>query len=145
MPRPPLRRFFGIQSPDPETREKAVEAPGASWREFLYFELAKIWILLMLFILDSWLIAFWVEVAGSTGIVGGVVTLGGAIYGEVLLYRYLWFEPDPEKEVLWKEFRPTWLRLTRYGRWTPPAWRIRDGLDAYAEPPRQGPDPREFL
>ena len=141
MPAPSTSRFFGVNRPDPETKAKALEDPGASWREFVYFELAKVWIALSLFILDSWLVVFWWETPYP---LLAAPTLALAIYGEFLLYRYLWYQPDPEKEYLRKEFHATWLRLTRYGRWTPEAWRIRDGRDPFGEPPA-GPDPREFL
>jgi len=136
-----IKATFGVQSPDPETRKKAIEEPGASWREFLYFELAKVWILLGLFIVDSWILLFWTEPPNALGL---ALSLAGAFYVEFLLYRFLWYRPDPEGEYLKREFHATWFRPARYGRWTPEAWRAREGRDPFGDVV-VGPDPREFL
>ena len=67
-----------------------------------------------------------------------------AIYLELLLYRFLWYRPDPEEGYRATAFRPTWLRPVRYGRWTPEAFRAREGKDPFGDV-AVGPDPREFL
>jgi hypothetical protein len=136
-----VRQTFGIQSPDAETRESAVSEPGASWKEFIYFELAKVWILLGLFIVDSWIIVYWTQPPNGGAL---LLSLAPAIYLEFLAYRVLWYRPNPEEAYLAREFKPTWLRPVRFGRWTPEAWRAREGHDPFSSV-SVGPDPREFL
>ena len=134
-------RTFGVQAPDPETREQAVAEPGASWREFLYFELAKVWIVLGLFIVDSWILVYWTQPLNVGAL---LLSLAGAFYLEFLLYRVLWYRPNPEEGYLARVFKPTWFRPVRFGRWTPEAWRAREGRSPYDDVV-VGPDPREFL
>ena len=140
MPPGPLRRSLGLGDLDEETRAKAVAAEGPSWREWFYFEFLKVWIALALLIVDSWIVAGWSDPLNPVGL---AATLAPAIYLEFLLYRYLWYRPNPERADE-REFRRTIVRPVRFGRWTPEAWRAREGRDAF-EGALVGPDPREFL
>lgn len=141
MPKPSTSQVFGIQPPDEETRRRALEAEGPSWREFVFFDLAKVWIVLGLFILDSWIAVACTEAGLYLAL---VPALAPAVLAEYLLYRYLWFRPGPDDEPRPAEFRPTLRRPVRIGRWTPEAWAIRAGEDPFAGTP-SGPDPKEFL
>jgi hypothetical protein len=136
-----IRGAFGVEPPDPATREKAIEAPGASWREFFFFELAKVWIMLGLFVVDSLILVYWTDPFNPLALLASLFL---AFYAELLLYRILWYRPNPEEGYLAREFRPTWIRPVRYGRWTPEAWRAKEGRDPF-EDVVVGPDPREFL
>jgi hypothetical protein len=134
-------KTLGVEPQEPEERARAIAEPGASWREFLFFELAKVWIVLGLFVLDSWIIIYWTQPLNVAAL---FLSLAAAIYLDFLLYRVLWYRPDPEESYLKREFRPTLIRPVRWGRWTPEAWRARDGRDPYGDA-IVGPDPREFL
>lgn len=136
---PPLRRTFGVPDLDDRERAEAAADPGPSWREWLYFEFLKVWIVLGFLIVDSWIAASWLGPLNAPGLTG---SLALALYLEFLAYRYLWYRPDIERFE--RDFRPTWLRPVRVGRWTPEAWRLRAGQDPYPGV-QSGPDPRDFL
>jgi hypothetical protein len=126
---------------DDETRQAALADPGPSWREWFYFDFARAWIVLLFFVVDSWVVAIFLIPLNLYGMVPSLI---GAVYAEILAYRYLWARPRRDRSMLSGEtFKPTWLTPVRWGRWTPEAWRVRAGLDP--EPGRTGPDPREFL
>jgi hypothetical protein len=122
-------------------KELALREPGPSWREWAFFTGFKPWLGVVFLIADAWIAAAWLE-AGN--LIALALSLFAAVYLEFLLYRYLWYRPDPEDARDRTTFRPTWTRPVRYGRWTPEAERVRAGLPLEAAPER-GPDPREFL
>lgn len=135
-----LRKSFGIPDLDEETRKQAVAAAGPSWREWFYFEFLKVWIALGLLILDTWWALIFLEPPIYAVLIPSIVAI---VYGEFLLYRYLWYRPDLEKASR-GGFRRTYLRPVPYGRWTPEGWKARAGVDPLAGV-ATGPDPREFL
>ena len=137
MPR--LGPTLGVPKLEEKERTEALAEPGPSWREWLYFEFLKVWIALAFLIVDSWIAASWLDPFNAVGLFG---SLALALYLEFLAYRCLWYRPDPER---WqREFRPSWFRPVRVGRWTPEAWRVRAGKEPFPGV-ATGPDPREFL
>ena len=138
-----IRTGLGLPKLEGKEREEALRAEGPSWREYFYFSFAKTWMLLLFFIVDVWVAAIWLQ--PRILVAPLVVTVGVAVYLEFLAYRALWYRPHPEQEDLNRPFRPTWTRPTRFGRWTPEAWRQREGRDPFPSEPRRGPDPREFV
>lgn len=122
-------------------KELALREPGPSWHEWLYFTGLKPWLVVGLLIADAWIATAWLEAGSYLGL---AVSLAVAVYLEILLYRYLWYRPDPAEAHARTTFRPTWSRPVRYGRWTPEAERVRAGLplEGPAEPE---PDLREFV
>jgi hypothetical protein len=139
---PPRRKGFlghlGLPEPTPEQRKEALEAPGPSWREYFYYSFLKVWIVLAFFIIDIWIVASWLLPVNLLAI---VLSVGVAIYVELLLYSYLWHRPRIEEDP--RSFRPSAFRPVFYGRWTPEADRVRAGKSALLE--RPGPDPKEFM
>ena len=131
-----------------EEKKKALEEPGPSWRDWLYYEAFKWWLAIALLVVDSWVVAQWLELSATVGVnlavVGAVLSILGAIYVEFLLYRYLWYRPHPDAPRLRRgQFRRSWMRPVEYGRWTPEAKRVREGLAA--EPNATDIDANEFL
>ena len=136
----PVRGPLGLPKLEGPERQEALSEPGASWREWFYRSFLKTWILLAYLVVDSWIATTFLSPFNAPGLVGG---LAAALYLELLAYRYLWYRPDTSVERPYTPFQPTWLRLTRFGRWTPEAERVRHGLEPM--PDVAGPDPREFL
>ncbi|MCI4336877.1 MAG: hypothetical protein L3K17_06755 [Thermoplasmata archaeon] len=138
--RPILPRLTG------EARRRALAEPGPSWSEWFYRSFARTWIVLGFFILDVFIIATWGAPLNLLVMVSALVL---AIYGEFLLYEYLWYQPRERRHHRPRTpgpFRPTWLRPVEYGRWSADAALIRAGkLPATIDTPEVGPDPREFL
>ncbi len=112
-----------------EEKRRALADPGPSWREWWFHHAAKWYVLLGLLIGDLWLVTLGVE---TGGLAFALVALIGLLYGEFLLYRFLWYRPRDEGRHAAGSFRPTFLRPVRYGRWTPEADYVRAGgqLDA---------------
>jgi hypothetical protein len=135
-----IRRGLGLPKVAGEERESALQQPGPTWREWFFRSFLKSWIGLGFLIVDSWIFvslltpAYWPAEAPA---------VGAAVYAEFLLFRFLWFRPDPEQEGPGAPFRRSVWRLTRYGRWTAEYERVRAGLPASEG--TAGPDPREFL
>ncbi len=143
MSSPPEVGPFGLPKLAGDERSEALAEPGASWRDWFYWSFLKVWIGgLGFFILDVWVAASWLSPLDVPAL---VLSLAGALYLEVLAFRWLWYRPDPERERATAPFRPTWLRLRRYGRWTPETQRILAGLDPFPDAESQLPDAREFL
>jgi len=113
-------------------REQAIQDPGPTWTEWFIGPFAKVWVALGLFIIDSWIF-----VLGTVPFNPGalVLSLLGAVYLEFLFWRYLWYAPDREEDLQNLPFRPRWDRLTRFGRWTPQARRLRAGQDPFESAP----------
>jgi hypothetical protein len=123
-------------------KELALREPGPSWREWALFTGLKPWLGVGFLIADAWIVAAWLEAGSYLGL---SVSLAVAVYLEFLLYRYLWYRPDPADAGRRASFRPTWSRPVRYGRWTPEAERMRAGLPLEGPSAEPGPDLREFL
>lgn len=117
-----------------EEREAALKAPGQSWHDWFYFIALKWWVGLGILIIDSWIVAGWIEAGGWLELLGSVAL---AVYLEYLLWQYLWHPYHPE---LHGQFRPTWKAPFEAGRWTPE----REALLAGKLEPA-APDPRQFL
>jgi hypothetical protein len=109
-------------------RDQALADSGPTWTEWLIGPFAKVWLALALFIVDSWIVVVWVA---PINFVGLLLSLAAAFYLEFLLWRYLWFAPDRDDDLRRLPFHPTWTQLTRFGRWTPQAARLRAGQDPY--------------
>jgi hypothetical protein len=126
---------------DAEGRQAALADPGPTWKEWFYHEFTRAWMVLGFFVLDSWIVASLLRPPGLYALAPALV---GALYLEILAYRYLWTRLPAERAgSSGQPFRRTWLTPVPWGRWTPEAERVRAGLDPY--PGRTGPDPREFL
>lgn len=113
-------------------RQEALSDPGPTWGEWLIGPFAKVWLALGLFVVDSWIVVLWTVPFNALGL---LLSLAGALYLELLLWRYLWFAPDREEDLKNLPFKPSWDRLTRFGRWTPQASRLRAGEDPYESHP----------
>jgi hypothetical protein len=132
--------------PAPDERQKLIEHPGPSWRDWFFRSFLKVWIPLGFLIVDSWIAGFWLEAGYPLGM---VPSLGVSLYLEFLAFEYLWYRPrdDPSHSVR-SESRRRWLHPAAFGRWTPEGQRVRAGLPPYgttAEPLDKGPDPAEFF
>jgi hypothetical protein len=121
-----------------EEKRAAREAPGASWREWWFYSASKWYILLGFVITDIWVGLYWEEAGNALAATLSVVAL---LYGEFLLYQYLWFRPVSLRRL--PQFRPTWWRPVRYGRWTPEAEVARARGPGAVED--EGPDLKEFV
>ena len=141
MPKGEVREAFGIPPGEEEQKKRSVAEPGPAWREWFYFEFVKVWGILGLLVADSWLAVTFAVPLNLPVLVAGLAV---AFYLEFLLYRFLWYRPDPEESYQRDGFRRTWTRPAQFGRWTTEAWRAREGLNPMPDA-RHGPDPREFL
>ena len=139
--KPGRRRRSGL---DDETYARAVAEPGPTWREYLYYEFLKVWILLGFFIVDVFLAVSWLEPLNVAALVASLVA---AFYLEFLAYRYLWYRPDLDTLNPRAPFHRTLTRPVQYGRWTPEADRVRNGLSPFGDAllPTTRSDPKEFL
>jgi hypothetical protein len=149
--------LFGLPVPDEELRQKAIAEPGPSWRHWFFHSFSKVYIGLALFVADALLVSEWLELRNLTGL---FATLVAAIYLELLLYQYLWYEPEekprrirtpsrPVRSPLGSVRTPTGPRFERtivhpfpFGRWSETGERFRRTGSALA--PGSGPDPEEF-
>lgn len=135
----------GVERVEQEKRE-ALRAPGPSWREWFFYDLAKWWVGLLFLVVDVWIGGTWIYGGTlSTLDVGGLVlSVVLAVYLEFLLWGYLWRRPSDTTVRSRRRFRPSWRALREFGRWTPEAARLRDRRGRAA--PDDGlPNPHEFL
>ncbi|HTT14375.1 MAG TPA: hypothetical protein VMG81_01145 [Thermoplasmata archaeon] len=123
-----------------EEKRKALADPGPSWHDWWYFSASKWYLGLLLFILDIWIVAAALE-AGLLAV--GLLGLVAALYAEFLFWGFLYYVPASESRWAGRPFRPTWHRLTEYGRWTPEGEAIRRGRRVVVAD--GAPDPRDFL
>jgi hypothetical protein len=121
-----------------EEKRKAREAPAASWRDWWFYSASKWYILLGFALVDVWVGLSWEDAGNGLAAALSIVAL---LYGEFLLYQYLWFRPQSRRRRA--ESRPTWWRPVRYGRWTPEADLARARGPGAVED--EGPDLREFV
>ncbi|HTT73784.1 MAG TPA: hypothetical protein VMG99_06530 [Thermoplasmata archaeon] len=103
-------------------REAAIRAPGPSWHDWLYGQAFKWWLGIGLLILDSWLVAGWLEVGNW---IAATISIVLAVYVEYLLYQYLW---HPYEHGRRGPFRPSWRAPFVVGRWQPEWREIRAGI-----------------
>lgn len=144
---------FGLPKASAEERQKALQDPGPSWRDWFYGSMMKLYIPLGYLILDTWGAGTWLEAYGSLGgaatLAAIVLTLLPALYLEFVLYEYLWARPSGDlSRSVRSEFRPTWRRPFEYGRWTEAGRRRRAGLPAIVGSvgvAEGEPDPSEFF
>jgi hypothetical protein len=128
-----------------EDQLRALRDPGPTWREWWYYDGMKWWVGLLYLILDSWIGVGWIDWAGyvAWGTAGLFVSLAGALYLEILFYRYLWRRPQEEASQT-GPFRPGWTALREFGRWTPEEAAVRAGKIRRA-PTDGSTDAHEFL
>jgi hypothetical protein len=136
----PKKKGFSVFDIEGQEKQAALQEPGPSWHEWFFFSASKMWVGIGLLILDTWIVVIFTE-AGNYVALG--LSLAAALYADFLLFRFLWYRPDPHTPAARGPFHPTWFRPVQYGRWTPEAERIRMGMPVAA--PEGGPDPREFL
>ena len=121
-----------------EEKRRALEEPGASWKEWLYFTAFKWWFAIVFLIIDSWIVTIFLEARSWIPLAVATVV---AVYLELLLYSYLWRRPDPHRA---EPGRRRGGSSQRFGRWTPEAFRQR-AAQAAGTGGEAAPDPREFL
>jgi hypothetical protein len=121
-------------------KHRALQEPGLPWREWVLYRAVPWWLGIALLIPDASIVVTWIEL---DNVIGLVLSLGAALYLEFLLYRYLWYRPDPYGKRRRGPFRPSWTRPVEFGRWTPEGEAQRRG----ERPGATGntPHPDEFL
>ena len=126
-----------------EEREKAISEAGPTWREWFYFSFARVWAILAFFIGDIFLLATF----GDPFLPGALFpSLAVAVYGEYVLYQYLWHRPAPDdRRGTRGPFHRTWHHPFEVGRWTPESDRVRAWLPMVAPGLEPQVDPDEFL
>jgi len=137
----PEERAALVAQMDRVRQEKleALREPGPSWRQWFFYDALKWWIGLGFFIVDIWIVGWWVE---GAPLAAGLLTLIAAIYLEFLAFRYLWYRPKETVSRRRGAFHPTWTRPVEFGRWTPEADLVRAGQSVPGMD--EGPSPREF-
>ena len=126
-----------------EDREKAIAEAGPSWRQWFFFSFARVWGILAFFIGDVFVIGTFGEPFVAWALFPG---LAAALYGEYVLYQYLWHRPAlDDRRGTRGAFHPTWHHPFEVGRWTVEGERVRAGLPAVAPGLEPQVDPDEFL
>jgi hypothetical protein len=123
-----------------EEKRRALAEPGPSWREWWFFHASKWYVVLGLLVVDVWVVGSWLEIGQ---VAAALISLPLLFYGDLLLYRYLYYRPDLEVRRRRPAFHRTWLRPVEFGRWTPEAELLRAGGTVARE--GEGPNPEEFL
>ncbi len=121
-----------------ERRQQALEGAGPTWREWFFSSFASVWLALAYLVFDIWVLLLWldpshpeaVSAPAAAGIIASLVLLA---YLEVLLWRYLWYNPTRDQDATRRPFRRTWFVPARFGRWTPQYRRLRRGRDPFDE------------
>lgn len=102
----------------PEERQKAIDAPGPSWKEWAYETGLKPWYGLLLLILDTFVIGTFLEgpsLAWKWAAVVAIVPLG---YADYVAWAFLWAKL-PTDPTLRRDFHPTWKHPFAVGRLRP--------------------------
>lgn len=128
-----------------EEKKRALADPGLPWGEWFYYRASKWYVILVYLIVLAWEISL-VTAPTDTPVYIVVPIVGATIYGQYLLYLYLWYRPKVSPRS--RAHRPNavrrwWIRPVPYGRWTPEAAEARAGRAVVV--PDGGPDPREFM
>lgn len=133
-------RYLAAADRIEEEKRQALAERGPSWKEWWYYSASKWYLVLGFLILDVWVVGSFTEASLWLAVPPSVVLV---VYGEFLLYQYLYRRPAPGEGRSRGPFRRTWLRPVQFGRWTPEAATIRAG----GTPPgaAEGPRPEEFL
>ncbi len=139
MPSPASRLLPKLEG---EERKQALDDPGPSWSQWFFFSFAKVWTILAFLILDVFVVTGFGSPFDPWGL---FPTLALALYGEYLLYQYLWHRPEARPMSTGERFRPTWHHPFPFGRWTIEGERHRAGLPALPVGEEPHPDPSEFL
>ena len=128
---------------DEEERARALADPGPTWRQWFLYSFVKAWGLLAFFIGDVFILAAF----GAPFLPWALFpSLAVALYGEYLLYQYLWHRPSVEELLAQRRgFKRTWHRPVPYGRWTIEAERARAGQPVLAPDEEPHPDPNALL
>jgi hypothetical protein len=120
-----------------DEKRRALREPGPSWKDWWYYSASKWYIALGLLILDAWVLVAGID---ADPYLGSLVVLP-VVYGEFLLYQYLYHRPRLEGRRSRSAFRRTWYRPVEVGRWTPEAAIVRAGGQLYRD---EGPTLDEF-
>ncbi len=123
-----------------EEKRQALLDPGPSWKVWFYHDNLRWWIGLTFLIVDSWIATLWIRPFDPLPM---ALSLLPAVYGEFVLWHYLWHRPSIDAP-LGRNFRRSWHRPFEYGRWTPEAVRARQGRPL-GPAEQTGPDARQFL
>ena len=101
-----------------QEKARALERAGTELAPMVFQRALRAYYVLGILIVDVQVVVGWYEVGSAVGL---VVCLALAVYLEFLLYRYLWSRPRADAAPPRGQFRPTWVRPSEYGRWTPEA------------------------
>lgn len=112
-----IKQTFGISTPTPEERKKALEEPGPGWKEWALTRGLKEYVGLGFLIVDVLVLVSIIETRSPWAPVGGVAFIALAFYLEFLAWMCLWRHP------LRSELRPGGFqrgpfRPVMIGRWT---------------------------
>jgi hypothetical protein len=128
-----------------QEKREALKDPGPSWGDWFFFGGAKWYVIMGYLIVLSWEASYlFPSSLARIPFYEVVPVIAGTVYGEFLLYRYLWYQPPARSRSTrpdWVDSR--WFRPLPYGRWTEEGVAIRSGK--LVIDPDRGPDPREFL
>ena len=99
--------------------------------------------LLAFFIVLAWEITY-LYPASNTPLYEVLPVMAGTVYGEYLLYQYLWYRPSASsRSTRAVGHGHRWIVPVRYGRWTEEGVALRAGK--VVPEPEHGPDAKEFL
>jgi hypothetical protein len=125
-----------------EERQKAIDEPGPTWKEWAVGTWLKFWVGLGFLIVDGFAIVALLQAGPSVGWkVAAAVAVLPLGYMDFLAWSYLWgrLPADPKER---REFHPTWRRPFAVGRLNPDyaAWQ-KGELPSQTE----GIPPEEFI
>ncbi|MGI0139999.1 MAG: hypothetical protein ACREBT_02455 [Thermoplasmata archaeon] len=123
-----------------DEKRRALAEKGPSWRDWLFFEAFKWWMVIAYLAVDGWIVTGWLE-SGSYWAIAP--SIAAAIYVEFLMFQFLWHRADLEETYRHgrEPFRASWFRPVEIGRWTPEAALRRRSPHR----PVESIDPDEFL
>ena len=138
-----VTRFRAAAEEIEDGKRQALGEPGPSWKDRWYYSASKWYIVLLFLIVDAWAL-------GSLFVAWyiAVPVLVALVYGEFVLYEYLYRRPHPERRHRGISIRRSWYRPFGVGRWTPEGAAIRTGArsaDEVIESADEGPSAEEFF
>src|SRR5579863_6826103 len=101
-----LKEFFGIADVDPATRRTAVQEAGPTWEQWAKGPFSKTYLALGFFIGDILLLVTGLQPVNPLVLVAVLL----ALYLEFLVWQYLWYRPNPDRESRSGTFQPTLFR-----------------------------------